>query len=232
MIERLSRLTPSGLRVIPAPVRAVEALVRWPRPLTQCSRRWRHSPRRSCSPTPGRLSARAGSERWSPSRRSRSSSTVRRNSRHGPRRSGSNVSPNASSSSRPVRSRQCSQSSDIHRSMWRRSRASSGRVRSSRQPRSSWPRIRRGSSARGPERCVAAPAPAAPATAQLGGTRHVRVESSQRARRDRPLEGGPVTLADRWLVADTAELVPPLIERVASRLVEAIEARRVGTSRP
>ena len=32
-----------------------------------------------------------------------------------------------------------------------------------------------------------------------------------------------MTLAERWLVADTAELVPPLIERIASRLVEAIE---------
>ena len=32
-----------------------------------------------------------------------------------------------------------------------------------------------------------------------------------------------MTLAEGWLVADTADLVPPLIERVASRLVEAIE---------
>ena len=32
-----------------------------------------------------------------------------------------------------------------------------------------------------------------------------------------------MTVADRWLVADTADLVAPLIERVASRLVEAIE---------
>ena len=32
-----------------------------------------------------------------------------------------------------------------------------------------------------------------------------------------------MTLAERWLVADTADLVPPLIERIASRLVEAIE---------
>jgi Flp pilus assembly CpaF family ATPase len=32
-----------------------------------------------------------------------------------------------------------------------------------------------------------------------------------------------MTVADRWLVADAAELVAPLIERVASRLVEAIE---------
>ena len=32
-----------------------------------------------------------------------------------------------------------------------------------------------------------------------------------------------MTLTERWLVADTADLVPPLIERIASRLVEAIE---------
>ena len=32
-----------------------------------------------------------------------------------------------------------------------------------------------------------------------------------------------MTVAERWLVADTADLVAPLIERVASRLVEAIE---------
>ncbi|MGH9135276.1 MAG: CpaF family protein [Ilumatobacteraceae bacterium] len=32
-----------------------------------------------------------------------------------------------------------------------------------------------------------------------------------------------MTLADRWLAADTTDLIPPLIERVAGRLVEAIE---------
>ncbi|HWM21805.1 MAG TPA: hypothetical protein VNO51_19085, partial [Ilumatobacteraceae bacterium] len=45
-----------------------------------------------------------------------------------------------------------------------------------------------------------------------------------------------MTVADRWLVADTDDLVAPLIERVASRLVEAIEldesARSDGADRP
>ena len=33
-----------------------------------------------------------------------------------------------------------------------------------------------------------------------------------------------MTVTDRWLVADTADLVAPLIERVASRLVEAMRS--------
>ena len=111
VIERLSRLTPSGLRVIPAPVRAVEAT----RAIAEAAD--------SIFPTLASLASpvvvadtgvlrrdsvapeRVASHPWSRSRHSPSSCTARRSSRHGPRRSGSSVSRSASSSSPRLGSR-------------------------------------------------------------------------------------------------------------------------------